>query len=56
MWPPTSEPDDGSMNSSAGYIHDPLDIHALSVLSDRQLTERATWRAALQRERTKRSK
>ena len=51
MWAGTSGPHDGVMNSSAWYLHRPVDIHTRSLLSDRQLTERATWLAALRRER-----
>ncbi len=35
------------MNSSAWYLHRPIDTHTRSTLTDRQLTERATWLAAL---------
>jgi hypothetical protein len=56
MWAPTSEPDDEAMNSSTWYFHQPIDIHSRSLLSDRQLTERATWRAALRGERAKHHK
>jgi len=44
------------MNSSAWYLHHPFDIHSRSLLSDRQLTERAMWRAALRDERIKNDK
>jgi hypothetical protein len=51
MWPPTSELHDVVMNSSAWYIHQPIDHQTRALLSDRQLTERATWLAALRAER-----
>jgi hypothetical protein len=56
MWAPTSEADDEAMNSSAWYLHQAIDIHSRSLLSDRQLTERAIWRAALRGERAKHHK
>jgi hypothetical protein len=56
MWASTSEADDEAMNSSTWYIHQRIDIHSLSLLSDRQLTERATWRAALRGQRAKHHK
>ena len=56
MWAATSGPDDGVMDSSAWYLHQPIDIHTRSTLTDRQLTERATWLASLRGERIKHRK
>jgi hypothetical protein len=42
------------MTSSAWHIHQPIDIHTRSLLSDRQLTERYTWLARLRAERVER--
>ncbi len=47
----TSELHPEVMTSSAWYIHQPIDIHTRSLLTDRQLTERATWLALLRAER-----
>ena len=54
MWRTTSELHDEVMTSSAWYFHQPIDIHTRSLLSDRQLTERATWLAQLRAERRER--
>ncbi len=52
MWAATSGHDDGGMESSAWYLHRPIDITVRGDLTDRQLTERATWLATLRSQRT----
>ena len=54
MWRPTSDLHHEVMSSSAWYIHQPIDIHTRDLLSDRQLTERATWLAQLRADRVAR--
>lgn len=39
------------MESSAWYLHRPIDMTVRGELSDRQLTERATWLATLRSRR-----
>jgi hypothetical protein len=56
MWPPTLGPHYGDMNSSSWYIHHPIDIKSRTLLSDRQLTERASWLATLRSDRIKHRK